>query len=132
MKPSLVCALALSAACAGPRWGTVATTGDGATVRAERGAFVQNTVEWFELREISGTTKLAAYEITVFEDANGNGERDDEEACRRWGRTFQEPSSVARVEAIRFETAAAAASARYSATFTTVNGRVGTLAGRLD
>lgn len=132
MLTRLACLPLLLAACAGPRWGKVATTDDGAMVRAERGAFVQNTVEWFELREISGAVKLASYEITIFEDVDGDGQRGDEEPCRRYQRAFKEPSSVARVEAIRFDTAAGAACARYSASFTTTNGRTGTLSGRLD
>lgn len=132
MHSKSLCCLLLLAACAGPRWGKVATTDDGATVRAERGAFVQNTVDWFELREISGQTKLASCEITIFEDVNGNGLRDEDEPGRSWDRTFAEPASVARVEAVGFDTAAAASRACYRATFTTVNGRSGTIAGRLD
>ena len=128
----VACGLMSLVACAGPRWGKVATTPDGCTVRCERGAFVQTSVEWFEVREITGTARLTGWTLWVFEDLDGDGLRGEEEPTRQWTTKLKEPATSLRSGPIAFDTPLAASRACYVVAFTTTGGHTGELSGKLD
>jgi hypothetical protein len=122
----------LASACSGPRWGKVSTTSDGAVVRCDRGPIVQSRVTWFDIRETSGATMLAACTLIVWQDLDGDGLRDEDEPVREFQVEGVEPRPNFRVEPIDFAHGAELSRSRWEARYTTSGGQGGVLAGRFD